>query len=133
VTIGQEAFSILNAQFANGLLAPLETALGSTLGISEVNLTVDYGGNLGINLRRPLGPNVYAVYGTTFGTPVRETWGFAYQPNANTSAQLTMFSQQGPTPLFLSPGQVLSPNSRVTAGQAIQGSSGFTFLFQRLF
>ncbi|HLI96034.1 MAG TPA: translocation/assembly module TamB domain-containing protein, partial [Candidatus Baltobacteraceae bacterium] len=133
VTIGQEAFSILNAQFASGLLAPLETALGSTLGISDVNLTVDYGGNLGINVRRPLGPNFYALYGTTFGVPVRQTWGFAYQPNAFTSAQLTTFFQQGPTPLFLSPGQVLSTNSRITAGQAIQGTSGFTFLFQRLF
>jgi autotransporter translocation and assembly factor TamB len=133
VTIGQEAFSILNAQFASGLLAPVETALGSTLGISDVNLTVDYGGNVGVNLRRPLGPNFYAVYGTTFGVPVRQTWGFAYSPNAYTSAQLTMFAQQGPTPLFLSAGQVLSSNPRATAGQAIQGTSGFTFLFQRLF
>lgn len=133
VTIGQEAFNILNAQFTNGLLAPLETALGSTLGLSDVNLTVDYGGNVGISLRRPLAHDFYAVYGTTFGVPVRQTYGFAYQPNAFTSAQFTMFFQQGPTPLFLSPGQVLSNNPRATAGQAIQGTSGFTFLFQRLF
>jgi hypothetical protein len=133
VTIGQEAFSILNAQFTNGLLAPLETALGSTLGVSDVNLTVDYGGNVGVSLRRPLAGDLYAVYGTTFGVPTRETYGFAYQPNASTSAQFTYFFQRGPTQLFLSPGQVLSTNSRATAGQAVQGDSGFTFLFQRLF
>jgi hypothetical protein len=133
VTIGQEAFNILNAQFATGLLAPLETALSSTLGVSDVNLTVDYGGNVGVSLRRPLSPNFYALYGTTFGVPVRETYGFAYQPNAFTSAQFTLFVQQGPTPLFLSPGAILSTNPRATAGQAIQGTSGFTFLFQRLF
>lgn len=133
VTIGQEAFNILNAQFTNGLLSPLETALGSTLGLSDVNLTVDYGGNLGISLRRPLAADFYAIYGASFGYPVRNTYGFAYQPNANTSAQFTFFVQQGPTPLFLSPGQVLSTNSRATAGQAVQGTSGFTFLFQRLF
>jgi hypothetical protein len=133
VTIGQEAFNILNAQFATGLLAPLETALSSTLGISDVNLTVDYGGNVGVSLRRPLSPNFYAVYGTTFGVPIRQTYGFAYQPNAFTSAQFTLFVQQGPTPLFLSPGAVFSTNPRATAGQAIQGTSGFTFLFQRLF
>lgn len=133
VTIGQEAFNILNAQFASGLLAPVETALGSTLGLSDVNLTVDYAGNVGISLRRPLAQDFYAVYGTTFGVPIRQTYGFAYQPNAFTSAQFTMFFQQGPTPLFLSPGQVLSNNSRATAGQAVQGTSGFTFLFQRLF
>jgi hypothetical protein len=65
--------------------------------------------------------------------PTRETYGFAYQPNASTSAQFTYFFQRGPTQLFLSPGQVLSTNSRATAGQAVQGDSGFTFLFQRLF
>lgn len=133
VTIGQEAFNILNAQFTSGLLSPLETALSSTLGLSDVNLTVDYGGNFGVSLRRPLGRDFYAVYGTTFAAPVRQTYGFAYQPNAFVSAQFTMFFQQGPTPLFLSPGQVFSNNARVTAGQAIQGTSGFTFLFQRLF
>ena len=133
VTIGQEAFNILNAQFASGLLSPLENALGSTLGLSDVNLTVDYAGNVGISLRRPLARDFYAVYGTTFGIPVRQTYGFAYQPNSFTSAQFTMFFQQGPTPLFLNPGAVLSTNPRATAGQAIQGTSGFTFLFQRLF
>ncbi|HKU68638.1 MAG TPA: translocation/assembly module TamB domain-containing protein [Candidatus Baltobacteraceae bacterium] len=133
VTIGQEAFNILNAQFTNGLLAPLETALGSTLGLSDVNLTVDYGGNVGVTLRRPLASDFYAIYGTTFGVPIRQTYGFAYQPNAFTSAQFTLFFQQGPTPLFLNPGQVISTNSRATAGQAVQGTSGFTFLFQRLF
>lgn len=133
VTIGQEAFNILNAQFASGLLSPLESALSSTLGLSDVNLTVDYGGALGVSLRRPLGRDFYALYGTTFAVPVRQTYGFVYQPGAFTSAQFTYFWQQGPTPLFLSPGQVISNNARATAGQAIQGTSGFTFLFQRLF
>jgi hypothetical protein len=133
VTIGQEAFNILNAQFASGLLSPIESALSSTLGLSDVNLTVDYGGGLGVSLRRPLAPELYAVYGTTFAVPIRQTYGFAYQPNAFTSAQFTLFFQQGLTPLFINPGQVASPNSRATAGQAVQGESGFTFLFQRLF
>ncbi|HZT12222.1 MAG TPA: translocation/assembly module TamB domain-containing protein [Candidatus Baltobacteraceae bacterium] len=133
LTIGQEAFNILNAQFTTGLLAPLETALGSTLGLSDVNLTVDYTGNVGVNVRRVLGPNFYAIYGTTFNYPVRQTFGFDYQPNSFTSAQFTMFVQQGPTPLFLNPSATISTNVRVTAGQAVQGQSGFTFLYQRLF
>lgn len=134
LTIGQEAFNILNAQFASGILAPVESALGSTLGLSDVNLTVDYSGAFGISLRRLLSGNVYALYGTTFAVPVRQTFGVSYQPNAFTSAQFTMFVQQGATPLFQSPGQVFpTTNIRVTAGQAVQGSNGFTFLFQRLF
>ncbi|HET7814348.1 MAG TPA: translocation/assembly module TamB domain-containing protein [Candidatus Baltobacteraceae bacterium] len=132
-TIGQEAFNILNTQFASGILSPIESALGNTLGLSDVNLTVDYGGNVGLDLRRLLGTNVYALYGTTFTVPVRQTFGVAYQPNAFTSAQFTMFVQQGAVPLFYAPNQTLSTNARVTAGQAQLGQNGFTFLFQRLF
>lgn len=133
LTIGQEAFNILNAQFATGLLAPIETALGSTLGLSDVNLTLDYTGNFGINFRRLLATNFYALYGTTFGVPVRQTVGFAFQPNTFTSAQLTMFWQQGPTPLFQAGSPALQTNPRAATGQALQGTNGFTFLYQRLF
>ena len=135
ITIGQEAFNILNAQFASGILSPLETALGSTLGVSDVNLTVDYYGQIGVNFRRPLfWNNFYALYGTTFTVPQRQSFGVSYQPNAFTSSQLTFFVQQGAPVLFQTPGQVLnSTNLRLTAGQAVQGTNGFTFLFQRLF
>jgi hypothetical protein len=134
LTVGQEAFNILNAQFTSGLIAPVENVLGNTLGLSDVNLTVDYSGNVGVNLRRLLGQNFYAIYGTTFGYPIRQTFGFDYQPNSFTSAQFTMFFQQGLTPLFTaSPNLTLSTNPRVTAGQAVQGENGFTFLYQRLF
>ncbi len=133
ITIGQEAFNILNAQFTSGILAPVESALSSTLGLSDVNLTVDYTGSFGVSLRRLLGNNFYALYGTTFTVPVRQTFGFAYQPNPFTSAQFAMFVQQGQTPLFLAPNQTLSTNPRASAGQAPTGQNGFTFLFQRLF
>ncbi len=133
LTIGQEAFNILNAQFSSGILAPVESALSNTLGLSDVNLTVDYTGSLGVNLRRLLATNFYALYGTTFTLPIRQTFGFAYQPNAYTSSQFTMFVQQGPTPLFQAANQTLSSNPRASAGQALQGQNGFTFLFQRLF
>ncbi len=133
LTVGQEAFNILNAQFASGLLAPIENALGTSLGFSDVNLTLDYTGNVGINVRRSLLRDLYAVYGTTFGVPVRQTFGLSYQPNAFTSAQATFFVQNGTVPLFLAPNQAISTNPRATTGQAIQGNSGFTFLYQRLF
>ena len=133
ITIGQEAFNILNAQFATGLLAPIEGVLGTTLGLSDVNLTLDYTGNFGINFRRILAKDFYAVYGTTLGVPVRQTFGFAYQPNSFTSVQATFFVQSGTLPLFLAPNQTLSTNARAAIGQAVQGSNGFTFLYQRLF
>ena len=40
----QEAFNIVNAQFAAGLLNPVEGALSQGLGIQNVNLTLDYWG-----------------------------------------------------------------------------------------
>ena len=133
LTIGQEAFNIFNAQFASSLLSPVENALGTTLGLSDVNLTLDYTGNFGVNFRRLLAKNFYALYGTTLGVPIRQTFGFVYQPNTFTSAQFTMFMQQGPTPLFQSAASTLQTNPRAAAGQALQGTNGFTFLYQRLF
>ena len=55
ITVGQEAFNILNAQFTAGLLAPVETALGQGLGLSSVNLTLGYYGNVGVTATRLLG------------------------------------------------------------------------------
>lgn len=133
LTIGQEAFNILNTQFTSGLLAPLENVLGSSLGLSDVNLTLDYSGNIGVNFRRILARDFYAVYATTLGVPIRQTFGFQYQPNEFTALQFSYFLQQGPQSLFVSPGRVFSTNARATAGQPIQGLSGFTFTFQRLF
>lgn len=133
LTIGQEAFNIFNAQFASSLLSPVENALQSTLGLSDVNLTLDYTGNFGVNFRRLLAKNFYALYGTTLGVPIRQTFGFVYQPNTFTSAQFTMFMQQGPSQIFQSANQTLQTNQRAATGQALQGTNGFTFLYQRLF
>jgi hypothetical protein len=133
LTIGQEAFNIFNAQFVSGLLAPIENALGTNLGLTDVNLTLDYTGNFGVNFRRLLAKNFYALYGTTLGVPVRQSFGFVYQPNTFTSAQFTMFMQQGPTPLFQAGTPVLQTNQRAATGQPLQGTNGFTFLYQRLF
>ncbi|MEO6913239.1 MAG: translocation/assembly module TamB domain-containing protein, partial [Candidatus Baltobacteraceae bacterium] len=132
ITIGQEAFNLLNAQFARGLLAPIENALGSTLGLSDVNLSVGYTGNLGLNFRRILSRNFYAIYATSFGVPVRQTFGFQYQPNQFTALQFSYFVQQTPSGLF-SPLSGGSSNLRATAGQPLTGQSGFTFSLQRLF
>jgi hypothetical protein len=133
LTIGQEAFNILNAQFASGLIAPIENALSQGLGLDSLSLTVDYYGNVGFDVRRKLGKYVNAVYATTFGIPTRTSVGLEYAPNDSTSAQLSAFFESGATRLIQTPGSFGSSTSRLTAGQALQGSSGFTFTLQRLF
>ncbi|MBV9277506.1 MAG: translocation/assembly module TamB domain-containing protein, partial [Candidatus Eremiobacteraeota bacterium] len=133
ITVGQEAFNILNAQFARSLFTPVENVLGSGLGLSDVNLTLDYSGAVGLNFRKPISEKLYAVYATTFGYPSRQTYGFEYEPNALTAAQLAFFSQQQPVGFFSSAATLVTSNPRVTAGQPLYGSNGFTLTVQRLF
>lgn len=133
ITIGQEAFNILNAQFATGLIAPIENALSEGLGLDSLDLTVDYYGNVGVDVRRKLGKYINAVYATTFGIPTRQSVGLEYAPNDSTIAQLSAFFESGATRLYSTPGTFGSANTRLTAGQALQGNSGFTFTLQRLF
>ena len=57
------------AQFTAGLLAPVESTLGQGLGLSSINLTLGYYGNVGVTATRLLGKAVSAVYAVTFGIP----------------------------------------------------------------
>jgi hypothetical protein len=132
ITVGQEAFNILNAQFTAGLLAPLETAVGEGLGLSSVNLSLGYYGNVGIEATRVLGKDVSAVYSTTFGLPQITSFGLQMHPSEYTSATLSFFYQTGPTKLFASPGAAGSSNGQTLfLGQSLLGTSGFSFTLQR--
>jgi hypothetical protein len=131
ITVGQEAFSILNAQFTAGLLAPLETALGQGLGLSSVNLTLGYYGNVGVSATRVLGKTVSAIYATTFGLPQVQSFGIKFDPSAYTSATLSFFYQTGPTKLFGQPVSVVGSSNQLLAGQPLLGNSGFSFNLQR--
>lgn len=131
LTVSQEAFSILNAQFASGLLAPIENVLGETLGVSDVNLTLGYFGNVGISVRRVLGKTVSAVYSSTFGLPNRQSFGIQVAPNELNAASLSFFYQTGQSRLFESPGTAFG--QVLLLGQPLEGQSGFSFTFQHFF
>ena len=131
ISVGQEAFNILNAQFTAGLLSPFENTISQGLGLSNFNLTVDYYGNVGFSARRLLGRTVSLVYGTTFGIPTRQSFGVQLAPNETTSAQLSAFFQYGPTRLFETPVATISTNNELSLGQPLVGQSGFAFTFLR--
>ncbi len=131
VNLSQEAFSLVNAQFLSGLLSPIETGLGSAFGLSDVALTVDYGGGVGVNVRKAFGKNVYFIFGQTFTYPQRQTYGVAARPNPTTSLQLTFFTQ--PANTFGSALEHYYGNYRIFDGQPLYGTSGFSFSFQKLF
>lgn len=131
ITVGQEAFNILNAQFTAGLLAPLETALGQGLGLSSVNLTLGYYGNVGVTATRLLGKTVSAVYATTFGLPQIQSFGIKFDPSAYTAATLSFYYQTGPTKLFEQPVSVIGSSNQLLLAQPLLGNSGFSFSLQR--
>ena len=133
ITVGQEAFNILNAQFTAGLLAPLESTLGQGLGLSSLNLTLGYYGNVGFTATRLLGKAVSAVYAITFGLPQIQSFGLMVQPNPITSATLNFFYQSGPTKLLQLPSAPVGYNAAYTVGQPLIGNTGFSLTFQRYF
>jgi autotransporter translocation and assembly factor TamB len=133
ITVGQEAFNIVNAQFTAGLLAPFESTLGQSLGLSSVNFTLGYYGNVGFSATRLLGKAVSAVYAVTFGLPQIQSFGLVLQPNAATAASLNFFVQSGPTKLLQLPGSPLGYNTGYIQGQPLIGNTGFSLTLQHFF
>lgn len=133
ITVGQEAFNILNAQFTAGLLAPLENSLGQGLGLSSVNLTLGYYGNVGVSATRLLGKSVSAVYAVTFGVPQVQSFGLITKPNSTTSALLNFYYQSGPTKLLQSPSSPVGYNVGYLLGQPLISNTGFSLTVQHYF
>jgi hypothetical protein len=132
ISVNQQAFGILNAQFTRSLLAPIENTLGGALGLTTLDLTVDYGGSVAFNARKQLGKgNFYAVYGQSLNYPLRQTFGLQAQPTPSLSFQFAGYTQYGLTQFGVYPLSSISTNQSVTAGQAPGGTSGFTFSIQR--
>ncbi|HTU69064.1 MAG TPA: translocation/assembly module TamB domain-containing protein [Candidatus Baltobacteraceae bacterium] len=135
ITAGQEAFNIVNAQFAAGLLSPVEGALSQGLGLQNVNLTLNYYGNVGFSASRFLGKTVNFLYATTFGLPTTTSFGLQLiGERTSTSAQLSFYFTNGAQRLFETPVANASlSDSRLSVGEPLQGQSGFAFTLQRLF
>jgi hypothetical protein len=135
ITVGQEAFGIANAQFTRALLAPIESQVGGALGLTNLNVNVNYTGNVGVSASKVLGKSVEAIYGTTFGYPYRQTFGFQIKPNVTTAAQVTVFETLGAYGLSsLTPvAGTEASNQRITAAQPAGGTVGFSLSLQKLF
>ena len=138
-SVGQQAFSLVNAQFTRTLLAPFETAFGDALGLSSFAVNIDYGGGVGVSARKVLGRNVNFIYATSFSYPYRQTFGFDIKPNPSTVAQVTVFQTVGATSFgqTTSGSYLLNPlqpvNQRAIAAQPSTGTAGFSVSLQHLF
>ena len=133
-SFNEEAFSILNGQLTERFLAPVERFLIGASGLSDVELTVNYGGGLGIEVLKQLGHrDLYASASQTLSQFNRTTLGLTARPDATTSLDLSVFQQSG-VPSFLPETYGGSPFYNLVHVQGIQalsGRTGFTFSIVR--
>ena len=131
----QEAFSLLNTQLTQRLLSPLENAFGGALGLTDLALTLDYGGRVGYTARQQLSRKraVYATIGQVLSYPTRTQIGFASQPDPATTISFTYFQQNG-TPYYSN--SIFGNTSTVEIVNGIQPLSdrqGFSFAITRTY
>jgi hypothetical protein len=125
-----EAFSLVNAQFARALLAPLETAFGQALGLVNLNVDFDYVGGVNLRARKLLGKTVNAVYASDVSYPYRQSFGFELRPNRYTSAQMTFYQTLGQMGLGVNGAtNVVNGANQLLLSQPLSGTNGFSFSF----
>jgi len=134
INFNQEAFSVLNGQFGNRIFGPIERIFTGRFGLTDFELTVDYGGGIGYNALKQIGHrDVYASFGQTLSSPVRSTLGFTARPNATTAVQFNYFQQNG-DPAFTNNGngtQAFNSAQRLRGIQPVSNRKGFTFSIVR--
>lgn len=134
INFNQEAFSLLNGQFTQRFLAPMERVLGGALNLTDLELTVDYGGGVGYTMLKQIGHrDIYASFGQTLTYPERTTAGFTSRPNATTSIQFNYFTANG-DPQITNDANGTQPFTyvqRLHGLQPLSGRQGFTFSIVR--
>lgn len=124
LSFNQEAFSILNGQVTQRLLAPVERYFIGVLGLTDLEVFVDYGGGVGINALKQIGHrDLYATVGQTFTYPTRTTIGLTARPDAVTSIVFNLYQQNGQYALLTGS----SPFNPQRGIQPLTGRQGFTF------
>ena len=129
----QEAFSLANTQLTQRLLSPLENTFGNALGLTDLDLTLDYGGRVGFRARQQLSKvhAVYATLGQVVSYPTRTQVGFASKPDLATTISFTYFEQNG-TPYYTN--SIFGNTSTVQIQNGVQPLSdrqGFSFSITR--
>ncbi|HEX3465645.1 MAG TPA: translocation/assembly module TamB domain-containing protein [Candidatus Elarobacter sp.] len=134
INFNQEAFSVLNGQLTQRFLAPVERLFTGRFGLTDFELTVDYGGGVGYNALKQLGKrDVYASFGQTLSRPVRTQLGFTARPDATTSVQFSYFTANGLPAITNNANGTSAFNGtqRLQGIQPVSNRQGFTFSIVR--
>jgi hypothetical protein len=133
ISFNQEVFSLLNGQLTQRALTPVERVFEKTLGLSDIEFTVDYGGGLGYSLRRQIGKrDFYAFLSQTVTFPERSNIGFELEPKPFQTINFSYYQQNGVTSLITNqtPGQqIFGSNGRLTSVQPLGDRSGLSLNF----
>ena len=132
-TFQQEAFSLLDTQVTQRLLSPLENAFGGAIGLSDLQLTLDYGGRVGYTARKQISTkrDIAVTLGQVLSYPVRTQVGITARPDAVTSASFSYFTQNG-TPSYQNSIFGSSANVQVVNGvQPLSNRQGFSAVLTR--
>ena len=134
INFNQEAFSVLNGQFLQRFLVPIERVFTGRFGLTDFEITTDYGGGIGYNALKQIGHrDVYASFGQTLTTPVRTSAGFTARPDATTSIQFNYFTQNGNPAITNNANgtQAVTTTTRLKGIQPLSNRQGFTFSIVR--
>ncbi|HKU80596.1 MAG TPA: translocation/assembly module TamB domain-containing protein, partial [Candidatus Tumulicola sp.] len=130
----QMAGSRLNTVFTRNLLEPLSVALGSGLGLQNLQIANDVTSGLGINAVKAFGKYVNVVFDESFNEVRRTSWSLQAHPTAGTRFDLTAYTQQNQNAFALSlpPAQYSIDGAAVTTPMN-SGTNGVDFTFRRTF
>jgi hypothetical protein len=129
----QEAFSLLNTQLTQRFVSPVENAFGNAVGLTDLELTLDYGGRVGYTARKQISAKrqIDVTVGQVLSYPVRTQVGLTARPDAVTSASFSYFTQNG-TPSYQNSIFGSTANVQVVNGiQPLSNRQGFSAVLTR--
>jgi hypothetical protein len=127
----------LNTVFTRSLLEPLSTALQSTLGLSNVQLTSNIAqGQYGAQFVQAFGHDLRGVFNQSFGYPQRTSFTLEATRSEQSALRMMIYSQPNAQLFSLSQPPAMPPPG--TAGAAAQqemlqlsGTNGINLSYQR--
>jgi hypothetical protein len=132
-TFQQEAFSLLDTQVTQRFLSPVENTFRNAVGLTDLDLTVDYGGRVGYTASKQISAKrqVSVTLGQVLSYPVRTQVGITARPDAVTSASFSYFEQNG-TPSYQNSIFGSTANVEVVNGiQPLSNRQGFSAVLTR--
>jgi len=128
----------LNQVFSRNLFEPLSTALGSTLGLTNVQLTAGLNAGFGARAVKAFGRDLDAIFAQSFGEPIRESFTLEARPSSGTAISLTTYTQQltnvfGAQQPFGTTASQINGQPPILSIEPMSGTNGLDLLFERKF